>query len=171
MVWQLVKMIEHTAIELGDYLKTKPSDFRLNTREFITFALHLQNTLEIAYGAPDQNLMRPIRMALASLLDACIMFVLQHSQSAQLTGSEPWTRYASMMWADQIEYRRSLGQSHPLKGSAIPDQKTLVMLMERHALDEAGNYVAETEVPQDTSSAKTKTNRNQQQETALSEIG
>jgi hypothetical protein len=171
MAWQLVKIIEHTAIELGDYLKTKPSDFRLNTREFVAFALHLQNTLEIAYGAPDQNLMRPIRMALASFLDASIMFVLQHSQSAQLTSSEPWTRYASLIWADQIEYRRSLGQSHPLKGSTVPDQKTLVMLMERHTLDEAGNCVAEAEVPQHTSLAKTKTNENRQQETALNESG
>ncbi|KAI9171608.1 hypothetical protein HJFPF1_01094 [Paramyrothecium foliicola] len=84
MMFQLVKTVEKTAIELGEYLRTKLRNSRMSEGEAGNFMIHLHNALEVAYGEPQQKLMEPMRMALASLLDTCILFVLQQPNSAEL---------------------------------------------------------------------------------------
>jgi hypothetical protein len=70
-----------------------------------------------------------MRLVLAGLVDTCILFVLQHPQGAEFVISRAWKLYSSAIWADQVEYRRRLGHSYPLMGSAVASREAMLELM------------------------------------------
>lgn len=94
-----------------------------------SFVNHLCDTIDIVYGEQSQESMRPIRLGIASILDAAIFWMIVQPSFYELITSDVWRRHEEAIASDAHEMRRLLSSpclsfdddacSHRLQQDAI----------------------------------------------------
>ena len=118
--------------------------------EAAAFVVHIHDALEITYGESQQALMKPMRLALAGVLDASIFWLVSYPLFVELTASAMWQRHSQAILDDQSEYRQLLGQYLFLQEGNVPPEEANGRAFERRwsgdtLENKAGAWGANTE--------------------------
>lgn len=96
----------------------------MDRSDSIVFLFNLLSALNIIHDEPCSRLMKPMRLALAGVLHACLPSLLLQPVFIELLSLPDWQRHSSAIAADQVEYRKRLRLSRSLKrdqGMAFDD--------------------------------------------------
>ncbi|KAL7928098.1 hypothetical protein V8C35DRAFT_318948 [Trichoderma chlorosporum] len=131
MASRILSILEDTAKDLATYLNAyyicKEMDY--NTSRSI--ATYFTNSIDILYSEPLFELMKPMRHALAGLLDALLPSLLRQPYFPEILSMPSWKRWSAAIAADQVEYRTALGHYRPATESILPNELELEALFDR----------------------------------------
>ncbi|KAL7926665.1 hypothetical protein ACQKWADRAFT_281029 [Trichoderma austrokoningii] len=131
MAVRILAILEDTARHLTSHLSVhyiyKDIDFRTSKSVLIYFI----NSVDILYSEPLFELMKPIRHALAGILDAILPYMLRTPSFPEVMSLPSWKRWSSAIAADQVEYRTALGCFRSPVESALPSEAELGALFDR----------------------------------------
>lgn len=102
---------------------------------------HLSGALEIVYGQPAQELMKPLRLAIAGVVDATLFWLLAQQPFREALESESWRIWLPKVLADVVEYRHIKDSLSPRRMTVVPEDVYLDSLMAHPALKGALNAV------------------------------
>ncbi|KAF4455090.1 hypothetical protein F53441_2529 [Fusarium austroafricanum] len=128
MANHLLRVVENTSIELGALVQRDPIHRALNCSQWAEFSWHYQSALEIILGGQPQKLMKPMRLAMASILDAVLFWVLRHPLFASELNTS-WQRMLQNSMHDIAEYKQ-LCRSPQIFNSPLPSEFALMQLFE-----------------------------------------
>ncbi|KAM0262338.1 hypothetical protein ACHAQJ_001807 [Trichoderma viride] len=131
MAVRILAILEETARHLTTYLSVqyiyKEMDFKTSKSVVIYFV----NSIDILYSEPLFELMKPIRHALAGILDALLPYLLRQPSFPEMLSLPSWKRWSAAIAADQVEYRMALGRFRSPSESIIPNEIELEALFDR----------------------------------------
>lgn len=131
MAVRILAILEETARHLTSYLSVhyiyKDMDFKTSKSVLIYFV----NSVDILYSEPLFELMKPIRHALAGILDALLPYMLRQPSFPEMMSLPSWKRWSAAIAADQVEYRTALGRFRSPEESIIPSETELEALFDR----------------------------------------
>ncbi|KAL6911113.1 hypothetical protein GGI43DRAFT_37662 [Trichoderma evansii] len=131
MAVRILAILEETARHLTSYLSVhyiyKDMDFKTSKSILIYFV----NSVDILYSEPLFELMKPIRHALAGILDAILPYMLRQQSFPEIMSLPSWKRWSAAIAADQVEYRTALGCFRSPEESILPSETELEALFER----------------------------------------
>lgn len=90
---------------------------------------HLLHALDLIYGQPSQEVMKPMRMVMAAVIDNTFLWLLLQPYVKKRIAKEPWTTHMERFSRDIIEYRDFKASSPD--GSVVADDETLKQLFNR----------------------------------------
>lgn len=143
MVTHMLRIVEDTASNLTLTLTNRYFEAAARgDRCTIDFSeCHLRDALWLTYTQRAQVLMQPMRLAMASILDATLFWLLPQPAFQVELCKRPWSDWLQMILMDQIEYRQRLVKVHTHAGSTILDEKELDALLANEELRETANVV------------------------------
>lgn len=103
MVSHVVAIVEYTSTQLQRLLRTQVDQHDPNWN--VAFSVHLHHALLVTYEETSRELMKPMRMALASVMDVSISYLILQPAFLELTRSEAWRRHGAAISWDMVEYR------------------------------------------------------------------
>lgn len=105
MVTQLLRIVDDTAVKLGAVTTTQYLNQSLEGDELGSSVTHLHNALELLYREPSQDLVRPLRLAMAGVLDAMLFWLISQADFLDFVRKR-WSHLLPKIATDQAEYRR-----------------------------------------------------------------
>ncbi|PTB67160.1 hypothetical protein BBK36DRAFT_1168655 [Trichoderma citrinoviride] len=131
MASRILGILEETAKDLAAYLNSyfiyREMDFKTSK----SMATYFVNSLDILYSEPLFELMKPIRQALAGILDALLPSLLRQPYFPEMLCMPGWKRWSAAIAADQVEYRAALGHGPSATESVLPTETELEALFDR----------------------------------------
>lgn len=131
MAVHILAILEETARHLTSYLSVhyiySDMDFKTSKSVMVYFV----NSVDILYSEPLFELMKPIRHALAGILDALLPYMLRQPSFPEIMNLPLWKRWSAAIAADQIEYRTALGCFRSPEESILPSEAELEALFGR----------------------------------------
>ncbi|KAF4342601.1 hypothetical protein FBEOM_3458 [Fusarium beomiforme] len=128
MASQLLRMVENTSTELGALIQRGYIYENMDCSEWIHFSCHYQSALDIIIRGQPQKLMIPMRLAMASILDAVLFWVVRHPLfTKELKAS--WQGILQISMHDIAEYKQ-LCRGTPMFNSPLPGELALMELFE-----------------------------------------
>ncbi|KAL7895799.1 hypothetical protein HDV64DRAFT_270903 [Trichoderma sp. TUCIM 5745] len=131
MAVRILAILEETARHLTSYLSVhyiyNDMDFKTSKSVMVYFV----NSIDILYSEPLFELMKPIRHALAGILDALLPYMLRQPSFPEIMNLPSWKRWSAAIAADQIEYRTALGRFRSPEESILPSETELEALFDR----------------------------------------
>ncbi|KAK1249078.1 hypothetical protein MKX07_002594 [Trichoderma sp. CBMAI-0711] len=131
MASRILGILEETAKDLAAYLNSyfiyREMDFKTSK----SMANYFVNSLDILYSEPLFELMKPIRQALAGILDALLPSLLRQPYFPEMLCMPGWKRWSAAIAADQVEYRAALGHGPSATESVLPTEAELKALFDR----------------------------------------
>lgn len=131
MASRILAILEETARDLATHLNAyyiyKEMDFKTSR----SIANYFVNSLDILYSEPLFELMKPIRQALAGILDALLPSLLRQPYFPEMLSLPSWKRWSAAIAADQVEYRTALGHYRSPTESILPSESELEALFNR----------------------------------------
>jgi hypothetical protein len=98
----------------------------MDYNEWMRFSFHYHNALMILYYYQPQDLMSPMRLAMASVLDAVLFWLVGQT----VFNPSNWQNVYQTLMADQAEYRRLLRDINPSMTSPVAPEAVLKKLIE-----------------------------------------
>ncbi|PTB47193.1 uncharacterized protein TrAFT101_003375 [Trichoderma asperellum] len=131
MAVRILAILEETARHLTSYLSVhyiyRDMDFKTSKSVLIYFV----NSVDILYSEPLFELMKPIRHALAGILDALLPYMLRQPSFPEIMNLPSWKRWSAAIAADQVEYRTALGRFRSPEESNLPSETEMEALFDR----------------------------------------
>ncbi|KAH0491431.1 hypothetical protein TgHK011_002864 [Trichoderma gracile] len=131
MASRILGILEETAKDLAAYLNSyfiyREMDFKTSK----SMATYFVASLDILYSEPLFELMKPIRQALAGILDALLPSLLRQPYFPEMLCMPGWKRWSAAIAADQVEYRAALGHGPSATESVLPTEAELKALFDR----------------------------------------
>ncbi|KAH6898807.1 hypothetical protein B0T10DRAFT_543726 [Thelonectria olida] len=130
---RLLQNVEKTCKELGKLVVTwsylgRPMDYH----EWMRFSFHYHNALDILYYYGTQDLMVPMRLAMASVFDATLFWLV----GQPVFNPSSWANVYPTLMLDLAEYRRLLRDSNPSMNSPVAPDAVLNKLFKSSKGDE-----------------------------------
>ncbi|KAF4436261.1 hypothetical protein FACUT_6653 [Fusarium acutatum] len=147
MTCHLLRVVENTSSELGALIRRDHISQKLDCSQWVQFSWHYQRALDIIVRGQPQKLMVPMRLAMASILDAVLFWVVRHPLFASDLKT-PWQKILENSMHDIAEYKQQCRSAH-LFNSPLPDELTLLELF--------AQTKAEKEPPEPSKSVGTQT--------------
>jgi hypothetical protein len=97
--------VENAAVELGNLIKGECLHRSLDCSQWVQFSWHYQRALDIVLRQQPRKLMMPMRLAMASILDAVIFWVVRQSLYNTELGSS-WHGIIQSSMRDIAEYKQ-----------------------------------------------------------------
>jgi hypothetical protein len=142
MVAHILRIIEATTSDLASALSIYFLNPEREHNWWVEFGeAHLSGALEIVYGQPAQELMKPLRLALAGVVDATLFWLLAQPSFREALESENWRIWLPKVLADVVEYRHIKDTLSPRRMTIVPEDVYLDSLMAHPALKGALNAV------------------------------
>jgi hypothetical protein len=154
MASHLLRVIESTSSELGALIRRDHVSQKLDCSQWVQFSWHYQGALDIIIRGQPQKLMVPMRLAMASILDAVLFWVVRHPLFASDLKAS-WQRMLQNSMHYIAEYKQLCRSAH-LFNSPLPDELALLELFEETK--------AEWEPPEPSKSVGTQTDNPPDQE-------
>ncbi|KAF5552960.1 hypothetical protein FNAPI_6878 [Fusarium napiforme] len=129
MTRHLLHVVENTSSELGALIHRDHISQKLDCSKWVQFSWHYQRALDIIVRGQPQKLMVPMRLAMASILDAVLFWVVRHPLFASDLKT-PWQRILENSMHDIAEYKQLCRSTH-LFNSPLPDELALLELFEQ----------------------------------------
>ncbi|KAL6854595.1 hypothetical protein J3F83DRAFT_754149 [Trichoderma novae-zelandiae] len=131
MASRILAILEETAKDLATYLNSyfiyREMDFKTSK----SMATYFVSSLDILYSEPLFELTKPIRQALAGILDALLPSLLRQPYFPEMLCMPVWKRWSAAIAADQVEYRAALGHGPSATESILPTETELEALFDR----------------------------------------
>ncbi|RFU74772.1 hypothetical protein TARUN_7502 [Trichoderma arundinaceum] len=131
MASRILTILEETAKHLTEYLSVhyiyKEMDFKTSR----SIATYFVSSIDILYSETLFELMKPMRHALAGILDALLPSLLRQPYFPEMLSMPSWKRWSAAIAADQVEYRTALGHFRSSAESIIPSELQLEALFDR----------------------------------------
>lgn len=125
----LLRIVEDTAMELGNLVKAQYLDRFLSYTEWVQFQWHYQSALEIIYHDRHSRLMSPIRLAIAGVLDALLFWLIRQPAFLELLQTT-WRRLLRSTVLDIAEYRDLITSLNPHAIRSVSTEAELRQLFE-----------------------------------------
>ncbi|KAG5809829.1 hypothetical protein H9Q74_006852 [Fusarium xylarioides] len=134
MTCHLLRVVENTSSELGALIRRDHISQKLDCSQWVQFSWHYQRALDIIVRGQPQKLMVPMRLAMASILDAVLFWVARHPLFAS-DMKTPWQKILENSMHDIAEYKQLCRSAH-LFNSPLPDELALLELFEQTKAEE-----------------------------------
>ncbi|UKZ79216.1 hypothetical protein TrVFT333_006966 [Trichoderma virens FT-333] len=131
MASRILSILEDTTKDVSKYLNTYYIYKEMDCKTSRSIAAHFINSLDILYSEPLFELMKPMRHALAGLLDALLPSLLRQPYFPELLSMPSWKRWSAAIAADQVEYRTAIGHYRSPTESILPSELELEALFDR----------------------------------------
>ncbi|KAF5660959.1 hypothetical protein FHETE_8624 [Fusarium heterosporum] len=123
----LLREVENTAVELGTLIQGEYLRQNLDCAQWVQFSWHFENALELILQEKPDQLMMPMKLAMASILDAIIFWVVKQPLfNSELRSS--WRRIMQKSLRDIAEYKQL--QRNALHTTLLPREAVLRELFE-----------------------------------------
>jgi hypothetical protein len=134
MLLTILNVVEQTARELEEAIRHhQQNKGQGDMLSWIGFTEdHLLDALELIYDQPSQELMKPMRMVMAAVLDNSLLWLLQRPSMKKRIGKDAWATQIDRFLGDITEYRRLKQAS--ANGSVIPDNQGISQLLKHQDL-------------------------------------
>ncbi|KAI5466819.1 hypothetical protein BGZ63DRAFT_449059 [Mariannaea sp. PMI_226] len=127
---RLLQIVEKTATNLQQLVTSGSHACRdLEYTECIQFSCNYQNALWILHHQSPLALMMPMRLALASVLDGTLFWLVRQPLFLEILRTT-WRQVMDAVFFDQREYRRLFGDLNPLAQSPVASEAALQRLFE-----------------------------------------
>ncbi|PHH82010.1 hypothetical protein CDD82_7327 [Ophiocordyceps australis] len=105
----------------------------LSSGDCCMFAFHMANAFSVAYGHPRSDLIAPLRLALAGLLDVVLPLMVQQPPVIDLLSSSTWRRYSTAVTRDLDCHRRRRSELCSLQSQnkTMPRHETMRLVFEK----------------------------------------
>lgn len=131
MAVRILAILEETARHLTSYLSVHYIYNDMDCKTSKSVMVYFVNSIDILYSEPLFELMKPIRHALAGILDALLPYMLRQPSFPEIMNLPSWKRWSAAIAADQIEYRTALGCFRSPEESILPSGTELEALFDR----------------------------------------
>lgn len=131
MASRILSILEDTSKDLSTYLNAYYIYKEMDYKTSRSIATYFINSIDILYSEPLFELMKPMRHALAGLLDALLPSLLRQPYFPEILCMPSWKRWSAAIAADQVEYRTALGQYRSSTESILPSELELGALFDR----------------------------------------
>lgn len=134
LVVKVLEVVEETARQLSEIIKNHHENAQ---RGPILWALgftedHLLDALELIYEQPSQELMKPMRIVMAAVLDNSLLWLLQRPSFQKRIENDAWNRQMNHFLRDLVEYR--ILKQRLQNGSVIPGTSAIDEMLNRDAI-------------------------------------
>lgn len=131
LVLTILDIVECTATELSKTMKRfHESAQHGEMLSWLGFTEdHLIEAIELMYGQPSQEVMKPLRIVMAAVLDNSLLWLLQRPSFTEQVGKEPWSAYMEHILQDIVEYRTLKAKARG--GSVVPDELVIMEIFDR----------------------------------------
>ncbi|KAF4969405.1 hypothetical protein FZEAL_10230 [Fusarium zealandicum] len=137
MTSRLLQIVERTSIKLGGLVRTVYLHQTLERADWVQFSCHYQSALDILFHQGPKKLMMPMRLAMASVLDAVLYWLIRQPLFLSMIRTT-WYGILQTSVLDMAEYRQLLKEVNPCVNSPLPDEAALKKLFaEADAVDKA----------------------------------
>jgi hypothetical protein len=123
----ILRNVENASVELGNLIQGEYLHRTLNCSQWVQFSWHYQRALDIVLRQQPRKLMMPMRLAMASILDAVIFWVVRQSLYTTELGMS-WHGIIQSSMRDIAEYKQL--QRSALRTSLFPNEAVLRELFE-----------------------------------------
>ncbi|PHH64161.1 hypothetical protein CDD81_4908 [Ophiocordyceps australis] len=113
------------------YVDAHFHDGGLSTGDCCMFAFHMANALSVAYGYLRSDLIAPLRLALAGLLNVVLPLMVQQPPVIDLLSSSTWRRYSTAVTRDLNRHRRSEPCTLQSQIKDVPRDESMRLLFEK----------------------------------------
>ncbi|KAL7904352.1 hypothetical protein GGI35DRAFT_463330 [Trichoderma velutinum] len=131
MASRILSILEDTSKDLATYLNTYYIYKEMDYKTSRSIANYFINSIDILYSEPLFELMKPMRHALAGLLDALLPSLLRQPYFPEMLCMPSWKRWSAAIAADQVEYRTALCHYRSSTESMLPSELELESLFDR----------------------------------------
>ncbi|KAL7780798.1 hypothetical protein V8C43DRAFT_320363 [Trichoderma afarasin] len=131
MASRILSILEDTSKDLSTYLNAYYIYKEMDYKTSRSIATYFINSIDILYSEPLFELMKPMRHALAGLLDALLPSLLRQPYFPEILCMPSWKRWSAAIAADQVEYRTALGHYRSSTESILPSELELGALFDR----------------------------------------
>ncbi|CAJ0546132.1 Ff.00g096050.m01.CDS01 [Fusarium sp. VM40] len=123
----IIRNVENASVELGNLIQGEYLHRSLDCSQWVQFSWHYQRALDIVLRQQPRKLMMPMRLAMASILDAVIFWVVRQSLYTTELGSS-WHGIIQSSMRDIAEYKQL--QRSAQRNSVLPSEAVLRGLFE-----------------------------------------
>ncbi|SPJ78023.1 uncharacterized protein FTOL_06412 [Fusarium torulosum] len=123
----ILRNVETASVELGNLIQGEYLHRSLNCSQWVQFSWHYQRALDIVLRQQPRKLMMPMRLAMASILDAVIFWVVRQPLYTTELGMS-WHGIIQSSMRDIAEYKQL--QRSVLRTSLFPSEAVLRELFE-----------------------------------------
>ncbi|PNP48189.1 hypothetical protein THARTR1_10330 [Trichoderma harzianum] len=139
MASRILSILQDTTKDVSKYLNAYYIYKEMDYKTSRSIATCFINSIDILYSEPLFELMKPMRHALAGLLDALLPSLLRQPYFPEILCMPSWKRWSAAIAADQVEYRTALGHYRLSTESILPSELELGALFDR-VLGQYGLY-------------------------------
>lgn len=129
MISYLLRIVEDTSVQLGRVVRAEYLHRPLGCSEWNQFSWYYQAALDILAWERSKKLMRPMRLALASVLDAILFWLMRQPLFVSVLQTT-WHKVLRASVMDIAEYRQLTRDANPFTNSALPDEAALRKLLD-----------------------------------------
>lgn len=144
MVLHILRLVEKATTNLPEIIRTEfvgePDVGELKTHAGVFIQRYLRDALDLIYSQRNQDLMRPMRMVVAQLLDTVLLFLLRDRQFVSKLFMTEWQHWIHKLLHDQIEYRRIMAASGMVE-SLVPSEAAIEALLDNEELREWADII------------------------------
>ncbi|KAM0337290.1 hypothetical protein ACHAPQ_003227 [Fusarium lateritium] len=123
----ILRNVETASVGLGNLIQGEYLHRSLNCSQWVQFSWHYQRALDIVLRQKPRKLMMPMRLAMASILDAVIFWVVRQSLYSTELGHS-WQVIIQSSMRDIAEYKQL--QRSILRNRLFPSEAVLRELFE-----------------------------------------
>lgn len=135
MVTHILRVVEATTVDLSSALAIYFLNPEKEHNWWVEFGeAHLNGAFEIVYGQPAQDLMKPLRIALAGVVDATLFWLLAQQPFREKLETESWKAWLPHVLADVVEYRHMRETMGSQLMTVVPEDSYLDNMLTHPAL-------------------------------------
>jgi hypothetical protein len=128
MAKHLLRVVENTSVEIGAVIRRYYLHRDIDCSSWVQFSWHYQTALEVIVREQPQKLMLPMRLAMASILDAMLFWLARQPLFVSELKSS-WWKILQMSMPDIAEYKR-LCRNPGIYNSPLPSETALREMFE-----------------------------------------
>lgn len=129
MISYLLRIVEDTSVQLGRVVRAEYLHRPLGCSEWNQFSWHYQAAMGVLLWERSKKLMRPMRLALASVLDAILFWLLRQPLFVSVLQTT-WHKVLRASVMDIAEYRQLTRDANPFTNSALPDEAEIRKILD-----------------------------------------
>ncbi|UPK98158.1 hypothetical protein LCI18_009093 [Fusarium solani-melongenae] len=129
MISYLLRIVEDTSVQLGRVVRAEYLHRPLECSEWNQFSWYYQAALDILAWERSKKLVRPMRLALASVLDAILFWLMRQPLFVSVLQTT-WHKVLRASVMDIAEYRQLTRDANPFTNSALPDELALRKMLD-----------------------------------------
>ncbi|KAM5356047.1 hypothetical protein ACJ41O_002693 [Fusarium nematophilum] len=124
MASRLLQIVENTSAELGTLVRTEYLHRVLDCAEWVQFSWHYQNAVDILFHETPQKLMRPMKLAMVSIIDAVLFWLIRQPLFLSVIQTT-WHGILQTIVVNIAEFRQESRDANPYANSPLPTEAAL----------------------------------------------